>query len=772
MNNAVRKIELTAPAGGWEQLVAAVNAGADSVYLGYKKFGARAYAENFSIKQLKKAIDFSHKNSVKVYLTLNTLIKDKEIRDVIDLLSEYAGICSDGIIVQDYGIYKLIKDLFGEIPVHASTQMNIHNIYSLKLFKELGFKRVILAREMTLSEIRNLCDSNLLEIEVFGHGSQCYSYSGSCYFSSFVGGRSGNRGRCSQPCRMKYGLAEKEKTKINYIIADGSYLFSKSDLYILDMMPAVISAGVDALKIEGRMKSPEYVGIVTKIYRKYIDLYYSKPSDYKVDDEDFYKLTQIFSRELGPGYLREKYPKDIISIKKSGSIGNFLGRVYKVNFRNNDNKKNKMVKSVIIKSNRKINEGDIIEIWTKKGNSRINVRDLILIGEENNKYIYRIDLNKRSSILEKDRVFKYFDRKLDDEAKSLFEGSLNKYRPNNKKVSIVSGSRVDYKKIKSYEDKFMPVSHATDKKPKRSKLALSAYLYDCKHVEPAVREGADNIIYSDFDEIMRGIGPGDEEFKILRRYNEIKNIKVIINTPSIIYSRDLDVLKNNILKFTDFKINSFIVSNPGLIKLLSKTNLKKISNIDLYLNFNFNLFNSLSVLFFKNLIDESIILRGVEISPELNVGEISKLISNYRRLYIDELDFSIFGHGYFPVMNSRYKLNFLTGKDKSSCFIEDIKGYRFQTGSDYNGNIIIYNSKNFCTLFELDKIFKSGVNNIIIDSRFFKEKDFLKIIKIYSEAIDILYNKGIKEYKDFVFFLKDDRLFKDYSRGHLLRGVE
>jgi collagenase-like PrtC family protease len=765
MNNAVHKIELTAPAGGWEQLVAAVNAGADSIYLGYKKFGARAYAENFDMKQLKRAVDFSHRNKVKVYLTLNTLIKDEEIRDVIEFLNKYTCVCSDGIIVQDYGIYKLIKDLYKETPVHASTQMNIHNIYSLKLLKELGFKRAILAREMTLDEIKDLCAGKLLEIEVFGHGSQCYSYSGSCYFSSFIGGRSGNRGRCSQPCRMKYRLAEKENNKINYIITDGSYLFSKEDLCVLELLPSIIIAGVDALKIEGRMKSPEYVGLVTGIYRKYIDLYYCNPSDYKVDDTDFYKITQMFSRELGPGYLKEKYPKNIISVKKSGSIGNFLGRVYKVDLKDNKN-------SIFIKSSWKINRGDIIEIWTKKGNSRINIRDFKLIKEEKNKYKYAIELNKKCRIVKKDRVFKYFDRKLDDEAKHLFESSLNKYRSKKEKKSNIEKRSLFSKEINNYIKKFVQVDDIKGKKPENNNFSISVYIYDYKNIESAVREGACHIIYGDFDRLMSNKSREDEEFKILRSYNELKNIKVSVNTPSVVYNGDFNPLKNKILKFLDSKINSFKVSNPGIIKFLAEIGIKRKTKIDLYLSFNFNLFNSLSILFFKNFLSGGIVLKGVEFSPELNLNEIKKLTSNYRNLYCDDIEFSIFGHGYFPVMNSRYKLSFMTSKDTSSCFVEDLKGYRFPVGSDYNENIIIFNSKNFCTVYDIDKIFESGLNNIILDKRFFKEKEFLKIIKIYREAINMVKKKDKKKYSDFISCLKDDRLFKDYSKGHLMRGVE
>ncbi|MBE3089598.1 MAG: U32 family peptidase, partial [Actinobacteria bacterium] len=192
-----------------------------------------------------------------------------------------------------------------------------------------------------------------------------------------------------------------------------------------------------------------------------------------------------------------------------------------------------------------------------------------------------------------------------------------------------------------------------------------------------------------------------------------------------------------------------------------------------YLGFNFNLFNSLSVVFFKDLLSDNVILKGIELSPELNLEEILKIISNAENLFKDEIEFSIFGHGYFPVMNSRYKIKFLTGKSNSNKFyIEDIKGYQFPAVSDYNENMIIFNSRNICTLYDLDNIKASGVNNIIIDSRFLEKKDFYKILRSYREAIDILYNKGTGKYKIFTSYLQNNNLFKNYSKGHLLRGVE
>jgi len=773
MNHTINKIELTAPAGGWDQLVAAVNAGADSVYLGYKKFGARAYAENFDINQIKKAVVFAHSRGVKVYLTLNTLVKDREIPEVINFLNEYIYICSDGIIIQDYGIYKILKDLFKTIPIHASTQLNIHNIYSLKLSSNLGFKRVILAREMTLDEIKDLCKKKLMEIEVFGHGSQCYSYSGSCYFSSFVGGRSGNRGKCTQPCRMKYKLLERDAGKHNYIIADGSYIFSKSDLCILDIIPEIIAAGISALKIEGRMKSPEYVGMVTKIYRKYIDLYYENPLNFNVDEYDFYKLAQIFSREMRTGYLKQKYPKEIISLKKSGSIGNFLGRVYKIDYEGNDNRKNLKIKSIYIRSRWKINKGDIIEIWTKKGNSRINIGNFKLIDEKDKRYTYEIIINKKSSILEKDRVFKYFDKKIDDEAKSLF-----KYYINKDSAAVLSrvktpDNKINEKEIENYLNKFLLKNNkAAGEEPER-KLTLSAYIYEQECIEPAVDKGITHIIYSNFKEMVYGSNFKASLIKSLKKYNEFKDIKISINTPSILYDDDFISLKKNILKLLDSGLNNFKISNPGVLELLNEIGCKDKSDINLYLGFNFNLFNSLSVVFFKDLLSDNVILKGIEFSPELNLEEILKIISNTENLFKNEIEFSIFSHGYFPVMNSRYKIKFLTNKAGGGNFyIEDIKGYKFPVGSDYNENMIIFNSRNTCTLFNLDNIKDSRVNNIIIDSRFLEKKDFYKILRSYREAIDILYNKGIKKYKIFTSYLQDDNLFRNYSKGHLFRGVE
>ncbi len=770
MNKTIRKIELTAPAGGWDQLVAAVNAGADSVYLGYKKFGARAYAENFDMGQLKKAVGLAHSRGVKLYLTLNTLIKDSEIKEVVNFLNQYINICSDGIIIQDYGIYKILKDLFKSVPIHASTQLNIHNVYSLRLLKHLGFKKVILAREMTLDEVKDLCREKLMEVEVFGHGSQCYSYSGSCYFSSFIGGRSGNRGRCTQPCRMKYRFLERNTGEPHYIIADGSYILSKSDLCLLDIIPEMAAAGVNALKVEGRMKSPEYVGMVTKIYRKYIDLYYSNPSNYKIEKYDFYKLTQIFSREMGTGYAKQKYPADIISLKKSGSIGNFLGRVYRTDHEGSSKKK---IRFIYIKSRWEINKDDTIEIWTKKGNSKINVKNFELVDKKDKKYNYKIKINKISSILEKDRVFKYFDRKVDEEARALFKYNFNKESTARLPGIKNQYGRVGEDEIRNYLGKFLANYNQAGIKKAENKLTLSAYIYDCKHIESAIKNGVNHIIYTDFKELVNSSGIKNGVIESLKKYNKIKDIKISIGTPSIIYDSDFVAVKKNILKLAGCGLKNYKISNPAVLELLKEMSSKSSQDVNLYLSFSFNLFNSLSLAFFNDLMGEGTALKGIEFSPELNLEEISKILSNTANLRKGKLEFSIFGHGYFQVMSSRYKMKFLTGKSGGNRFyIEDIKGYRFPTDSEYNGNMLIFNSRNICTLFDLDKIKASGINNIILDSRFYDEKKFSRIIGNYREAIETIQREGASKYKFFISRLENDNLFKNYSKGHLIRGVE
>ncbi|MDW5549560.1 DUF3656 domain-containing U32 family peptidase [Methanosarcina sp.] len=295
------KPELLAPAGGMEAFIAAVENGADAVYLGARAFSARGYASNFSEKELEEAIDYAHLRGVKVYVTVNTLLKEDEIENALKLLSWLRNIGTDAIIIQDLGLVSLARKYLPDLPLHASTQMTLHNSEGVELAKTMGIERVVLSRECSLEEIIRIKEKTGTEIEVFIHGALCISYSGQCLLSSLIGGRSGNRGFCAQPCRKKYRLYCEGKQ----IKTTGSYLLSPKDLNTTSGLGALIEAGIESFKIEGRMKRPEYVAGVVRIYRRLIDRYIENPAEYYVSEEEQEILTQLFNRGFTNGYFFE-----------------------------------------------------------------------------------------------------------------------------------------------------------------------------------------------------------------------------------------------------------------------------------------------------------------------------------------------------------------------------------------------------------------------------------------------------------------------------------
>ena len=304
----MKKAELLLPVGDFECLKAAVQNGADSVYLGSNLFSARAFATNFDNETFKSAVQYARLRNVDVHLTLNTLIKNNEFEDAISLAKYAYEIGVSAIIVQDLGLAKYLIDNIPDLPIHASTQMTIHNLEGALMLEQLGFKR-----------------NTNIEIETFIHGALCISYSGQCLMSSMIGGRSGNRGKCAQSCRLPYSLIQDNK-KI-----DTGYLLSPRDLCSVDFLPELLNANIDCFKIEGRMKSPEYVGLACKIYRKYIDLAMSYDA-YHVDDEDKKTLMQIFNRGgFSSGHLLSTPNKSLIFKDKPNNMGLFLGNVKKFN---------------------------------------------------------------------------------------------------------------------------------------------------------------------------------------------------------------------------------------------------------------------------------------------------------------------------------------------------------------------------------------------------------------------------------------------------------
>ncbi len=309
------KTELLAPAGPYESLVAAVNAGADAVYIGGTRFGARAYADNLDTEEMLRAIRFAHLHGCDLYLTVNTLLKDRELAELGDYLKPYYESGLDAVIVQDLGVFSYIRERFPKLPIHASTQMTVLGAPGAALLKELGAARVVTARELSLEELKEIHRTVDIEIESFVHGALCYCYSGQCLFSSILGGRSGNRGRCAQPCRLPYQL------KAGGRVINGpkeAYLLSPKDMCTLELLPEILEAGVCSLKIEGRMKRPEYTAGVVQVYRKYLDLFLEQgKGGYRVAEEDLEKLKALYNRGgFSQGYYRVHNGRNLLSLSR------------------------------------------------------------------------------------------------------------------------------------------------------------------------------------------------------------------------------------------------------------------------------------------------------------------------------------------------------------------------------------------------------------------------------------------------------------------------
>ncbi len=342
----LNKIELLTPAGSWDAFLAAVENGADAVYLGGKLFNARQFASNFDGLELPKVMEYAHQRNVKVYLTLNTLLTKEEISQALALAKEAYCLGVSAIIVQDLGLGQILKKVFPDLPLHASTQMTIYDKAGVHALAKLGFQRVVLARELTLSEVEEIAKDSPIELEVFVHGALCVCYSGLCLMSSIIGERSGNRGKCAQPCRWNWQLYSKNQEE-SYQLAQG-YLLSPKDMLAMQHIPELVNLGVRCIKIEGRMKSPEYVATVVRAYRDFLD-------NGNISQNMQKDLQQIFNRGgFTSGYLGGKPRNHLLSIEKPKNWGIQLGKIVA-----SDSRK----RLVLVQLQESISLGDGIEIW-------------------------------------------------------------------------------------------------------------------------------------------------------------------------------------------------------------------------------------------------------------------------------------------------------------------------------------------------------------------------------------------------------------------------
>ena len=471
------KVEILAPAGSFESFMAAIAAGADAVYAGGPVFGARAFATNFTEEKLLEAIDIAHIYGRKFYLTVNTLVKDGEIPRLIEYLTPLYKHGLDAVIVQDTGVMNLIRSRFPKMGIHASTQTTITNKEGALFLKNQGAERVVPARELSLKEVRDIYDETGMEVECFVHGALCYCYSGQCLMSSLIGGRSGNRGQCAQPCRLMYNVGGEKK-----------YFMSLKDICTLDIIPDLIEAGIYSFKIEGRMKKPEYVASVTSMYRKYADMYLKNGrAGYKVLESDREKLMDIYNRgNFSEGYYKTRNSRDMLCLDRPNHTGVKALKVV-----------SQKGSKVTVKALTSINKGDVIELPVK-GDSRLGN---YTIGEDY-KPGSNIVLNMaKGVILKKDTV-------------------LNRIR-NEKLISYIDETYVDAD-IKTYADAYMTLEPYKPIELTLVKDDISVTVYSDELVQEALNK------------------PLDKE-RILRQLNKTGNTRFKFDTAKVYVSGNVFV---------------------------------------------------------------------------------------------------------------------------------------------------------------------------------------------------------------------------------------
>lgn len=408
-------MEILAPAGDWEALVAAVSAGADAVYLGGKAFNARQSAANFDRPEMGKAADYLHLRGRRLYVTFNTLIAQDELVEALNYAAFLREIGADAVIMQDLGVLSLIRELLPDLPVHASTQMTVHDIGGVHFLENLGVNRVVLARELGLEDIRTIRQNCKAELEVFVHGALCISYSGACLFSSMIGGRSGNRGRCAQPCRLEYELLRDGSPVAN---AQGPHLLSPKDLCLLPNLSQLSEAGVSSLKIEGRMKGPEYVATVVRAYRNAADRIQANPTDDHVDPEAMEQLSAVFNRGFCPGYLSGDIDIQGMSPGRPSNRGQFIGRVAAYDAKSGQ---------ATLELQADLTAGDGLEFWVTRGGRQGQLAEDLHVGGKavtEASAGERVNFPVTTIVYAGDRVFRTSSVKLQQELAEAETGKL------------------------------------------------------------------------------------------------------------------------------------------------------------------------------------------------------------------------------------------------------------------------------------------------------------------------------------------------------------
>lgn len=750
----MKKVELLSPAGNMECLVAAVQNGADAVYIGGKKFGARKFAANFSYDEMIEAIEYSHLYGVKVYVTVNTLCYEDELDEAIKYIEFLYDNHVDALIMQDLGLISLARKMFPNLEIHASTQAHNHNDSGLTFFKDLEIKRAVLAREMSLDEIKNLKTD--IEKEIFIHGALCVSYSGCCLFSAMHGGRSGNRGECVGSCRLPYELLENDKK----VKTEGKYLLSTKSLCTLDKIGEIIESGVTSLKIEGRMKSKEYVGYITRIYREKIDEYY-KNKKVEISDEEITNIKKLYNRELTNGYLFNKYGKTLMNIKTSNHIGVHLGKIVKV-----DNKK------IYIQLDTSLNQEDGIRFDNNEGmivNMLYNEKGLLVSHVEKGNIAV---LDNKIGLKKGLEVRKTIDKKLCDSINKVVE----------RKVPIEIN-------CKAFVGKFLELS-ITDyvdtvtlcgSVVEEAKSAPTSY----ERIKTQIEKLGNTPFISNFTNILMG----DNVFVPIKELNELRRKLTEELTQKRKKRAVCEIVKRDGYKRSFIKENksklsiSILVRNEEQLKaaILNKVDKIYVTDYKLYLKYKDNnvyfrtkrvsddviAFNNENLLatelgaickysknnnvdsdYFLNVVNSYTIdklkelgVRDVTLSVELSHEKIKDFASFF--------DVTLFVYGRVELMVSKYcPMNMIINDNELKCSLCDYNKYAFKDSNDNIYPIVnekhlthILDSKNVDLLDFISSYIEWGLTSFRIDLYDEKENDIENIINKIRNSYEHRNNK-------------------------------
>lgn len=691
----MNKVELLAPAGDFSCLKAAIEAGCDAVYIGGKLFGARAFSSNFTDDEIIKAINYAHLFGVKVYVTTNTLIYDKEVERFLEYISFLHKNNVDAVIIQDLGMLDLVRQTFPNLEVHASTQMHIHNLDGASFMEKLGVKRVVLARETSISKIKEIKEKTNIDIEIFIHGALCVSYSGQCLMSSLIGNRSGNRGTCAGSCRQSYSIVDEN----NNIILNNKYPLSMKDLCSLENLKTLLDIGVTSLKIEGRMKSSSYVYTVVKLYRLAIDSYYKNNNIY-IDEKELYNLKKIFNREFTKGFLFDEENNKVINMKRPNHQGVEIGKV--INYKNN---------VATIKLNDEININDGLRIVGKK-DIGVNVNNFYI----NSKLVKTakkgdiITIKVNDKVEKDDKVLLTLDSKLNEEINNIISSNQRKVLVKAKFIAKedkqITFELTDFinKVVVISENK---VTKALNKpitkeeiKEKLNKIKDTVYKYESLDIE------IDDNIFIPLNIINDLKRKAFEELNNKRLYKiPYKRCEYKRNVKSypkekllnilILKDENIDSLKKKYdYIYSSNNIDNTILLLPRVIDKYKENYNKDVLVGDIgYFNkhkvcitdTSFNVVNSYTVAFLHSLG-----AKRVTLSYELTKKQIEILINAYEERYKAHPNLELVVEGYEEVMISKFSLNKYFNNDK--LYLKDRFNNLYKI-KEKDNLMIIYNYK-------------------------------------------------------------------------------